>query len=73
MLEHGAIWQVFGVCGTAKSLDLIDKLLQWLPESRCTMLGVLTHSFFDELRAATLIIADMPTLPQLFNFTAAGT
>ena len=48
--------------------SLLDGLLQWRPSSRLTGQQILTHSFFNELKALSDTAEVLP--PQLFQYTA---
>jgi len=51
-----------------EALDLLSKMLEYVPQTRIDPIGALVHPFFDELRdPATKIMGK--DLPLLFNFT----
>eukprot|EP01126_Amoeba_proteus_P009364 TRINITY_DN13545_c0_g1_i13.p1 TRINITY_DN13545_c0_g1~~TRINITY_DN13545_c0_g1_i13.p1 ORF type:complete len:196 (-),score=29.07 TRINITY_DN13545_c0_g1_i13:58-645(-) len=50
------------------AINLVDRMLIYVPHSRITALEVCAHPFFDELR--TLHFQPETNLPPLFNFTA---
>eukprot|EP01126_Amoeba_proteus_P009366 TRINITY_DN13545_c0_g1_i4.p1 TRINITY_DN13545_c0_g1~~TRINITY_DN13545_c0_g1_i4.p1 ORF type:complete len:356 (-),score=51.29 TRINITY_DN13545_c0_g1_i4:212-1279(-) len=52
------------------AINLVDRMLIYVPHSRITALEVCAHPFFDELR--TLHFQPETNLPPLFNFTAEG-
>lgn len=55
------------------ALDLIDKLLRYLPEERLLAEEACTHPFFDELRDPATRLPTGEPLPPLFNWTPAET
>ncbi|GJQ08692.1 hypothetical protein GpartN1_g483.t1 [Galdieria partita] len=50
------------------AIDLISKLLQYLPEQRIKPMEALAHPFFDELRKSDATLPNGRPLPPLFNF-----
>jgi glycogen synthase kinase 3 beta len=50
------------------AIDLISKMLQYVPTNRVTAIEALAHPFFDELRSPVTRLADTSPLPVLFNF-----
>lgn len=50
------------------AIDLISKLLQYLPEKRIKPMEALAHPFFDELRTSDATLPNGRPLPPLFNF-----
>eukprot|EP00960_Hanusia_phi_P004057 118769-Hanusia_phi.AAC.3 len=50
------------------AIDLISKLLQYIPEKRITPMQSCAHAYFDELRDPNLHLPNMK-LPPLFDFT----
>eukprot|EP00871_Galdieria_phlegrea_P003780 jgi/Galph1/4402/GphlegSOOS_G3119.1 len=50
------------------AIDLISKLLQYLPERRLKPMESLAHPFFDELRKPDVVLPNGRSLPPLFNF-----
>lgn len=56
--------------GTPKAIDLVAKLLDYVPNKRVTCFDGLAHAFFDDLRMAGATLPDGGPLPPLFNFSA---
>ena len=54
---------------TPECLQLLDRLLQYIPAQRVTQIEALAHSFFDELRSPDTRLVNGRGLPELFNFT----
>ena len=52
-----------------EAIDLVDKLLQYIPNDRIKPLEALVHPFFDELRRVGQLMPNGKPLPELFNFT----
>lgn len=50
------------------AIDLISKMLVYLPEDRITPIEALIHPYFNDLRNQSTKINGNP-LPDLFNFT----
>jgi len=50
-------------------IQLMREFFVYNPGERCTCFDVLTHSWFDELRAPNFEIKDLDVLPPLFEFT----
>lgn len=53
---------------TPTAIDLISKLLQYLPGKRIKPMEALAHPFFDELRKSDATLPNGRPLPPLFNF-----
>jgi glycogen synthase kinase 3 beta len=51
-----------------EAIDLISKLLQYVPSMRVTAIEACAHSFFDEIRLPVTRLPDGGPLPPLFNF-----
>lgn len=51
-------------------VDLISRMLQYVPTSRITAFDACAHPFFDELRDPATKLPDGSPLPPLFNFSA---
>ena len=49
-------------------IDLISKVLVYIPGERLTPLEALLHPYFDEIRKKEFYLANFPKL-DLFNFT----
>jgi serine/threonine protein kinase len=52
-----------------EALDLLTKMLTYVPSQRITAIEACTHPFFDELRDPSTKLADDQPLPPLFNWT----
>jgi len=52
-----------------EALDLLSKLLEYVPQTRIDPITALVHPFFDELRDPTTKMPGGKDLPPLFNFT----
>ena len=55
-----------------EALDLLSKLLEYVPTIRIDPVTALIHPFFDELRDPTTRMPTGAPLPALFNFTEQG-
>lgn len=53
----------------AEAIDLIGKLLDYVPTNRVASFDALVHPFFDELRDPATRLPSGRELPPLFNFT----
>ena len=51
------------------ALDLISKILVYVPESRFDCMTMCAHEYFDELRDEATTLPDGSPLPPLFNFS----
>ncbi|EKX47114.1 hypothetical protein GUITHDRAFT_94045 [Guillardia theta CCMP2712] len=60
--------KVFRAKAHPDAIDLISKLLQYIPEKRVTPMQSCAHAYFDELRDPNLHLPNMK-LPPLFDFT----
>jgi glycogen synthase kinase 3 beta len=58
---------------TPEALDLLSKLIEYVPTNRLTAIEAMAHPFFDELRKPETRMLDGKELPPLFNFTDMGT
>lgn len=56
--------------GTPKAIDLVARLLDYVPSKRITCFDGMAHAFFDDLRLAGATLPDGGPLPPLFNFSA---
>jgi serine/threonine protein kinase len=56
-----------------EALDLIDKLLRYLPEERLLAEEACTHPFFEELRDPTARLPSGDPLPPLFDWIPSET
>lgn len=56
--------------GTPKAIDLLARLLDYVPTKRMTCFDGMAHAFFDDLRLAGATLPDGGPLPPLFNFSA---
>jgi len=53
-----------------EAMELISKMLAYVPPNRVTAIESCTHAFFDELRLPTTTMPDKsPLMPELFQFT----
>jgi len=52
-----------------EALDLLSKLLEYVPQTRIDPITALVHPFFDELRDPNTKMPGGKDLPPLFNFT----
>lgn len=57
---------------TPEALDLLSKLVEYVPTNRLTAVEAMAHPFFDELRRPETRMLDGKELPPLFNFTDMG-
>lgn len=61
---------IFKASTPPESIDLIGKLLAYVPVQRLTAIEACTHPFFDELRQPNTTMPDKsPLHPELFQFT----
>ena len=51
------------------AIDLISKMLVYVPDQRLRPIELLAHPFFDELRDSKTRLPNQGNLPELFNFT----
>jgi serine/threonine protein kinase len=63
--------KVFRSRAPAEALDLIDKLLVYVPDRRLTALDALAHPFFDPLRDPATVLPNGGALPPLHNWTTS--
>ncbi|KAJ1551334.1 regulator of ime2 [Nowakowskiella sp. JEL0078] len=54
---------------TPESLDIISKLLDYIPSSRLTAIEAMAHPFFDDLRRPESRMANGKEFPALFDFS----
>jgi len=54
------------------ALDLLSKMLDYVPHTRIDPITALCHPFFDELRQEGTKLDKGKDLPPLFNFTEQG-
>nr|GMD38109.1 shaggy-related protein kinase epsilon [Ipomoea batatas] len=52
-----------------EALDLVSKMLQYSPTTRCTALEACAHPFFDSLRDPNVCLPNGKPLPPLFNYS----
>jgi len=55
---------------SADAIDLIGKMLEYVPRQRVTMADALNHPFFNDLHSAKACLPNGNALPPLFNYTA---
>ncbi|CAO3609621.1 unnamed protein product [Cunninghamella echinulata] len=61
--------KVFRSKSSKEVLDLLDKLLEYIPSQRITAIEAMAHPYFDELRQQSQGI-NASSFPPLFNFTS---
>lgn len=54
---------------TPEAIDLLSKVLEYIPTVRLTAIGAMVHPFFDELRNPEARMANGEPFPPLFDFT----
>lgn len=66
----GHAWaKVFRKGTPPEAIDLVDKLLTYVPDNRIKPFEGMAHPFFDELRDQKTVMPNGRALPELFNFT----
>jgi serine/threonine protein kinase len=60
--------KIFRTRTPPEAIDLISKLLQYVPTTRLTAIEACAHPFFDEIRLPVTRLPDGGNLPVLFNF-----
>ncbi|CBK24317.2 Protein kinase [Blastocystis hominis] len=66
-IAHKDLSEVLVHCHDAQAIDLMSKLLVYIPEDRLTASEVLRHPFFDELRALKQLPDGAPLPEGLFD------
>jgi len=61
--------RVFKAKTPPEAIDLVSKLLQYIPSARLTPVEGLAHPFFDELREPGCQLPNVKPLPPIFNFS----
>lgn len=57
---------------TPEAIDLLSKMLDYVPQTRIDAFSCLIHPFFDELREPDTKLPNGNDLPPLFNFSEQG-
>ena len=57
---------------TPDAIDLVARLLLYMPSQRMTAIEVIAHPFFDDLRQPNTRLKHNRRLPPLFNFLPEG-
>ena len=71
MIEPKSWFKVLGGRADAAGLDLISRMLQYVPQERITALQACAHPYFDELRDPATTLPNGDPLPTLFDFSEA--
>ncbi|XP_019159204.1 PREDICTED: shaggy-related protein kinase eta-like [Ipomoea nil] len=61
--------KVFQKRMSPEALDLVSRMLQYSPTTRCTALEACAHPFFDSLREPNACLPNGKPLPPLFNYS----
>ena len=64
--------QVFRPRTPQEAIQLVSRLLEYIPSARISPLEACAHCFFDELREPATRLPNGRELPPLFNFTPQG-
>ncbi|CAE7846410.1 GSK3B [Symbiodinium sp. KB8] len=68
MIEPKSWNQVLKSRAPPDALDLVSRMLQYVPTERITAIQACAHPYFDELRDPNTTLPDGEPLPQLFDF-----
>jgi serine/threonine protein kinase len=71
MIEPKSWNKVLGGRAPAQALDILSRMLQYVPTERITALQACAHPYFDELRDPAVELPTAFDKTTLFNFTVA--
>jgi glycogen synthase kinase 3 beta len=64
-----SIHDIFEASASPEAVDLLTKMIVYVPSERITAIEALAHPFFDELRDSRTRLPNGRKLPRLFDFT----
>lgn len=64
--------QVFRPRTPPEAIQVVSRLLEYIPSARISPLEACAHAFFDELREPSTRLPSGRELPVLFNFSPQG-
>lgn len=70
--ECTLLLQVFRPRTPPEAIQVVSRLLEYIPSARISPLEACAHAFFDELREAGTRLPNGRELPVLFNFSPQG-